>query len=464
MPIADQFIDEQQALKEFKRILVGMPGYERLEDAQIIEAMSLFQSWSLRQANWRAERAHQEGFMFTANQRSSVLAHAESRQYVARKPTPSRGPAVFVNRSSAPVSLPAGTQWVGSNQLPYLTTDDVIVPPGGRADAEVVQASPERYTYRVESRRPFYEILLDREASTQVSEFTVSVDGERWVMMPRLMNTAQNSAAYDEFYTALDEIGIRFGNGVFGRIPGDGAEVVVDVLLTHGETSLLGGQELRYVTGSSDPNIGMIEAQTGGAITGGRGREDIEEIRRNALYYPLYDEQLVWQDDYTFVIRRMWPEVVWTNVWGEQEQEQAYGPSLDHIGNIYVSAYAPGRPDVLSEIVSQLEEPISRRFVPVPPNFKPLAIRLEGEIERHIPLAKAIGDVEKLLLEAYGKDSKTRRDRIKLKDFYRLISSTGHFEMGDFSVEIFGDQKTNGLNDVVYLDWSLSEIQVEYTQ
>lgn len=462
MAFSEQFIDEQAAHDEFKRILTGLPGYERLTDSQIIEGMSLFQSWALRQANWRTERAHQEGFLSTAVNRSSVLAHAEGKQYVPRKPTPSRGEVAFLNAGSDSVSLPAGTTWLGANQLTYRLMDDVVVAGGGRVTAEVSQLSSKQLTFRVSESRAFYEIVLGRDDSAEISAFTVTVDGEQWMMEPRLMNTGRNMPIYDEFYTALDEIGIRFGNGVFGRMPSGGAEVVVDALLTRGQTELLPGQELRYMGGSNDHNIGMIEARTQTPVTGGRPREDIEEVRRNALYYPLYDEQLVWRDDYAFRIRRQWPEAVWVSVWGEQEQERIHGPNLDHIGKIYISAYAPDRPDILSEIVAQLEEPISREYVPVAPNKKPFVIRLSATIERSIPRAMALNSVTETLARHYGKDSAKRRTTIKLKDFYKLISATGHFEMGDFVVELFGDHASNGLNDLVYLDLAASELHVGY--
>lgn len=462
MAFSDQFIDEDKALDEFKRILTSLPGYERLTDSQIVEGMSLFQSWALRQANWRTERAHQEGFLSTAINRSSVLAHAESKQYVPRKPTPSRGQVAFANTCSAPVSIPAGTEWRADNQLTYRNRDDVVVPGGAVVSAEVQQLTASQFTFRIEGRKPFFELVLGREESAEISDFSVTIDGDRWKMEPRLMNTSRNAAIYDEFYTALDEIGIRFGNGVFGRIPEDGAEVVIDALLTRGQTELLSGQEIRYAGGSDDHNIGMIEARTKASITGGRPREDIEEVRRNALYYPLYDEQLVWRDDYSFRIRRQWPEAVWVNVWGEQEQERENGPDLDHIGKIYVTAYAPERPGILDEIIETLEAPISREYVAVPPREKPFTMTLDATIERSIPQQRAINSVRETLTKHYGKGSYDRRAAIKLKDFYRLISATGFFEMGDFVVELFGDFDSNGLEDLVFLDLGASDITVGY--
>ncbi|MDX5979547.1 hypothetical protein [Vreelandella alkaliphila] len=469
MAFSEQFIDEQTAHDEFKRILTSLPGYERLTDSQIVEGISLFQSWSLRQANWRAERAHQEGFLSTASNRSSVLAHSEGRQYVPRKPTPSRGSVALTNKGSKPVSFPAGSTFLGANQLPYQLTDDAVVPAGAVAIFEVCQWEDARYSFTVEETRPFYEITLDRSDSVQVGQLEVRVSGEVWKMHPRLMNTNGTSRAYDEFYSPLDEIGIRFGNGTFGRMPKGGDSVVIYAKVTRGETELLAGQELRYLSGSLDTNVGLVEASTYTPIVGGKPQEDIEEIRRNALYYPLYDEQLTWRDDYAFQIRRQWPEVVWVNVWGEQEQEQASGMSLDNIGKIFISAYAPERPGLLEEITTHLEEPISREYQAVEPNPKPFMVRLKGRIVRSLPKERIENEVRKLLERYYGKDSRDRRTSVKLKDFYRLLNATGYFEEGeneegDFIIELFGDTSSNGLDDLPYLDWQLSDINVGYEQ
>ncbi|MGP9633785.1 hypothetical protein ACT3R7_12030 [Halomonas sp. AOP43-A1-21] len=467
MAFSDQFIDEQAAHNEFKRILTGLPGYERLTDSQIVEGMSLFQSWALRQANWRSERVHQEGFLSTASDRSSVLAHSEGRQYVPRKPTPSRGSVAFTNAGAAPVSFPAGSTWLGPNQLPYQLLDDAVIPAGGTAVFEMCQWEDARYAFTVAETSPFYEITLERENSIQVSQLEVRVGGEVWSMMPRLMNTNGSSRAYDEFYSPLDEIGIRFGNGTFGKMPKGGDSVVVYAKVTRGETELLAGQELRYLSGSDDTNVGRVQARTYTAIVGGKPQEDIEEIRRNALYYPLFDEQLTWRDDYAFQIRRQWPEVVWVNVWGEQEQEKAHGMSLDNIGKIFVSAYAPERPDIMAEITDRLEKPISREYEAVPPNPKPFMVRLKGRIVRSLPKGRVESEVRTLLERHYGKDSRERRSKVKLKDFYRLLNATGYFEQGrneegDFIVELFGDTSSNGLDDLPYLDWQLSDIKVGY--
>lgn len=462
MAFSDGFLTEKDAFEEFKRILSSLPGYDKLQDSQIIEGMSLFQSWALRQASWRAERAHQESFISTAINRSSVLAGAESRQYLPRKPIPSRGEALFINSGNQPVSIPAESVFVGSNQLRYQTADDLVVPAGNFATVEIRQTEMARYEFVIETTKPFYEIHLGRQESTRIHSLKVFVDGVEWRLMPRLMNTHKDARAYDEFYTSLDEIGLRFGNGVFGRIPSSGAKVVIEATLTEGQTELIPGQELRYVSGSQDHNVGLIEGSTRTRIAGGRPREDIEEVRRNAMYYPLYDEQLVWRDDYKFVMRRIWPEAVFVNAWGEHEMEQAYGFNVEHIGKIYISAYSPERPGILEEMTERLEQPISRKFVAVAPNFKPFVMHLEGRIERSIPLEKALTAVRNSLLDHYGKDSRNRLLEVKLKDFYRLITATGLFEMGDFTIELFGDRKSNGMEDVVHLDYDSSIIEVGY--
>ena len=86
---------------------------------------------------------------------------------------------------------------------------------------------------------------------------------------------------------------------------------------------------------------------TANTISGGADQESTEEIRRNSLYYMLYNEEVVWNGDYEFYIRRKHPDINWLNVWGEQEMEAMQGaPNPDYINKIFFTAYAPGNSDI----------------------------------------------------------------------------------------------------------------------
>jgi len=464
-----EYITEEEALEEFKRILSEKPAWKKLTDSQSIDHISRQVTWPLRAAQWRIERAQQEIHISTAVDRSSVLAGAEDRQYVPRKPAPAYGTVFFYNSSeSATVNVQAGTVWYSDDQLPYQLNESVIVAPLETASGDIEQSDTVLIETTISEEKPYYEILLSDSVSSSAASVSVYVDEglgfQEWTLRPRMLNTNENSLAYDEFYTSLDELGIRFGNGDFGRIPAVNSSVRVVVTVTEGDTELIEGQKLTLFKGSTDPNIGSIEARTSSLITGGREIEGIEEIRRSALYSVLYDDQLVWDNDYEFLIKRRWPEISWLSVWGEQEQEQETGVSLDNINKIFVSAHSSDTPDIQDIIVGELDPPINREYKPVAPNLKPFTVTIAGIVPRTLVASTVQDEITDLLIDSYGIDSLNRKEVFKLKDMYKLMNGTGYFDSdaADLDIAIAGDTTSNGLDDLVYLDIDNSDISITY--
>ncbi|MCV6588689.1 MAG: hypothetical protein OIF57_06630 [Marinobacterium sp.] len=467
-PENQDYVSAAQAEARFKEILGSKPEWKHLVNSQTIEHLSRQVTWPFRQSLHQMERVKQESHISTALDRSSILAGAEDRQYVPRKPSPSRGIAAFANGGSIDVLIEAGSIWLSDDQLQYEVQEAVSVPAGSYATSEIAQVETITKLHTVTELTAYYEIRLDKSQSAKISSLRIEVDEGmgllEWSLYPRLLNTNEHSRAFDEFYSSLDELGIRFGNGDFGRIPEMNATVKVTLKLTEGESELLPGQNLTFFGDSADPNIGMITAQTQTAITGGRAREGIEEIRNNAIYNVLYDNQLVWDDDYRFSIRRRWPEALWVNVWGEQEQEQVHGLNQAWINKIFISAYSPDNPDVLSEIVTGMEEPMNRAYIAVEPNLKPYHLIIHATVPRTVVRSTAELSIRERLEFAYGLNSPVRLEEIRLHDMYDLLNETGYFTGAGalLTIDIVGDINSNGLDDLVYLDVQGSTIQVQY--
>lgn len=466
--LPEKYLTDQDAAEEFKRILSEKPRWKRLVGSQIAEFISRQVSWPLRAAQWRFERAEQEIHLSTALDRASILAGAEDRQYVPIKPTPSYGDAVFLNRGDTDVLIQACTSWVSEDQLTYEVCEPVNVPAGESAIAGVKQLDTLIEYHTITEEKPYFEIRLKKETSVKVSSMSIDVDNgfgyQRWSLYPRLLNAGENTLAYDEFYTSLDELGIRFGNGTSGKIPKVNASVKVIIKLSSGETELIQGQKLTYLNGSTDLNIGLIAAKTYSPIVGGRSREGIESIRKNALYNVLYDDDVVWSADYEFLIKRKWPELLFVNVWGEQEQEKIHGISFDWINKIFISAYSADRPDIEQLIAGELKDPINRRYVPVPVNIKYYTLVIDGVIPRTESKTVVSDKINELLTVNYTLDSPFRLSKVRLHDVYKLLNKTGYFELCEASlnIEIHGDITSNELNDLVCLDLDTSVISIEY--
>lgn len=468
--MADPRIDltTKEAVDKFRQILSDSPAWAKLEESQIIEHLAIFSSWALRSYLFRAERNRQEAFLSTAINRSSVLAGAQDNGYVPRLVSPSRGKVSFASKAATDVIVPAGSTWVLPDQTPVQVLDNVVVPALGTVIADVQQTESRVITATVDATRPFYEILLDKALTPSVATLSVRVDTgngmETWTHVPRLMNTRPDGKVFDIFYTALDQLGVRFGDGTFGLIPPISTPVEITLSITRGPVEVAQGQKLtRLSDGTGDPLLSQIDATTYTTIVGGQPQEDIESIRRNALYYPLYDEQLVWRDDYAFLIERIWPEAIWVRVWGEQEMERVHGFNFDHVNKIYVTAWAPDNLSIGAEILANMPVPVNREYRFIPPVFRGFTATIQATVPRTIARDKARDTIRDTLLLNYGRDSRQRRDEIHLKDFYRLINETGIFaDGGHFVVQLAGVTQSNGLEELVHLDMDNTAIEVTY--
>jgi hypothetical protein len=516
-------ISKEEALEQFKAILEGQPNWGVLSDSQFIEHLSVFQSWALRHALFSVERATQEFFLSTALNESSIRAHAEDREYLPRKPLPSTGLILIVNNGLFAVSIPEGQLFMSEQQLTYTMASPVIIGPGESATGSVVQHAQDEASHIVVGEMPFYEILFPADKTSQVQSFSVSV------LLPEetvyqdmtysrlFQNVGPDDLVYDEFYAWTGQIGIRFGNGVFGRKLPTGSTVRIKRWLTAGATYLSPSQSL-YVVGDLMDYNGMqsdLTIVSHSAISGGAEAEHGEELRNNLHYWPIYNERLVWRDDYRFFLRRQIPSILWCKVWGEEEAEAEAGPDVDFINKIFISAYAPdnlrgawaeGVAYAVDDTVTSagatwvcLEnhtstaqaptgigdswasfEPLedrcmaalravtvlNRKYQWVAPNFVTFSLSITGQVPRTLVLATVEQAIIAYLTSNYGKDSATRRTDVFLKDLYSLINSTGFFSDAGayFDLSITGNTAPSNLNDMVHIDMDATTIALEYMQ
>jgi hypothetical protein len=252
-------------------------------------------------------------------------------------------------------------------------------------------------------------------------------------------------------------------------------------------------------------------------IDGGSGPEETESIRRNAHYSPIYNDSLVWAEDYKFFIRRHFPNVIFLNVWGEQEQEVEAGHlDLDFINRIYVSAYqeevdfmwrgewvstmeyaindvvfnadgkwicevahtsenTPGtdHPNWASfqypleqSIPAKLDELIllNKKITWVDPVYSTFSLAITGELPRTKRVGEITAEIRSVLESAYGKNSTVRLTNSFKNDFYRLISETGHFVDPDawFQVVASGAFEETLLAEFNSIDMDATTINLGY--
>ncbi len=465
-------IGKDEALQKFKDILTGMADWAILKGSQFMEHLSVFQSWALRSALWEVERAKQEFFASTALNRSSLLAHVEDREYLPRKAEPSSGTVTIKNNGAYAVSLPVHHPFISDLQVDYLAGQACEIAPGASVEVEFLQLKRHEIPFTVSEEKPFYEVLVDRDLTPKVNSIEVWLDAgegpEEWAYSRLLQNSWPDSKVFDERYSHLDQIAICFGNGNFGMIPPLGATGKLVLWLTDGNTILLPGQPMHLVGELLDAarqqvNLSVLTAT---AITGGRDAESTAELKSNLHYWPIYNERLVWQEDYLYFIRRRYPDIVWIKVWGEQEAEAVYGARLSHINKIFVSAYSPYDPEVGAKVMDSLRSVplLNRKFEWLDPIFSAFQLTVSGKVARSRIITDVVQDIRKKLTLNYGKDSRERLPEIYIKDFYRTVNETGHFGEREAYFEISHSGKTEAtdLQEMIYLDLDNTVIELDY--
>lgn len=425
----------EEAYQRLKDLLAASSSWQDLTDSQLVEHLSIFFGLTVEDANFKVERARQEAFVGTAINRSSITAFVEDREYIPRKPSPASGTISIVNNSQNSITLIRGREFLSETQRTYTLQETVVIAAGATATAPVKQLKKQTITHTVTEKKPFYEIKLDRDLTSSIVSVDVYVDDDGrgdvyWKYYRLLQNTYSTTKAWDEFYSFTDQIGVRFGNGTFGAMPAVNAKVTINLLLTDGATVLMPRQQLYPMLEVLDSagNTASIEVKATTQIMGGTNAEDTEEIRRNLHYWPVYNERLVWDQDYTYFIRRRFPEIVFVKAWGEEEAEKMYGFNFNHINKIYICAYA-NRTGVQADVMAALAEvpKMNRKFEWVDPVHVEFSLTITGKVLSDRSIPSVVVDIKTVLDKYYGKNSLSRRDKNLISEIYEAIYSTGHF-------------------------------------
>lgn len=467
-------ITKEDAIDKFKEILSAKSSWKLLAKSQFMQHLAIFMSWCLRSALWAVERIYQEFFLSTALNDASVQAHAEDREYLPEKRSYSYGNVTITNGGSASISIPIDTTFVSDAGVEYVTAAAVIIATGESATIECRQLTKETITETVDEETSFYQKTVDIDTSKQINSYTVCVDTsgegdeyEEWEYRRLFQNSYADEKIYDEFYDHKGQFGIRFGNAYMGTIPPVGSLIKIELCLTEGDTTLAAGQEL-FISGEIldyNGNAAVITAITATAITGGSEAETIEDMRSNLHYWPVYNEKLVWEDDYLFFIKRKIKDILWIKVWGEEEAEAAYGADVLFINKIFVSAYA-NRTGLEDEVIERFEELsiFNRKFEWVEPSLSTFDVSITGKVARTKTISDVQSDIADVLTTNYGKNSSTRKTDVLMKDIYDIINATEHFTDSGayFEVTLSGTTVPTDLNEFVSIDESGITISLSY--
>jgi hypothetical protein len=459
---------------KIKSALSSLPFWSNMVGSQFVQGLALLVEQIGERYVQLCERALQESRLSTAVKRTSILAEAEERAYVARKSSPSIGQGLITNETSSFLNIPMGEPLVSDTGVPYIFLDSVGVGAGSSREVDIAQLELRVMEVEVTQTKPYFEVLLSREDTAVAHRVDVYVKASEesgyvaWEKSYMFRNATELSRFYTEFYKPTEQLGIRFGNGKDGLIPTVNSTVRLEVWCTLGVSALMAGEKLSF---TDDIYNEGLSVETTSSIVGGQPPEDTEEIRNGAAYSTQYDDQIVWRDDYMHFLRTNIGGLVFLNVWGEQQQEEEDGqPDLKNNRTIFISAYSKDIPlEQLRNSVLDLVQALPYlnviyRFVE--PNIVGIPLTINGTIARTLAVSDVQAATAAAIEEKYGlgqiKRETNNSDFLEIleKDLWTLIDSIAVYN--DFKLVIDGLGVKRKLADYRYIDTATSQFNITY--
>lgn len=461
---------EKQA---FKDILSTKPTWAPLLDSEFVELLTGYMANRSEAQMFEAERIHQERYMPLALDRESIMARAEDEGYIPNLPVPFQMYVAITNKHEAnAVYLTYRQPLLSNDGIPLVLDESVSLMPLETRNVPVSQLSCENKTFQ--SKGEVYEEIIiggkdDDDVFTLV-EFTVVVDGVEWSNRQRFRNALDSSEVYHKFYRVTDEMAIRFGNNDTGKGLQTGQTVSVTIWNTKGERAfIVPDQEMNFsgtvydVTGAEAD----LEVVSASLIRRGQAIEEAESVRRSVLSHIQQGSVTARNSDYEYMIARSFPELCFLKVWGEKEQTEETGYSIDNINKSFFTFLVKDEATTLEikdKIVSLYDDLL--KPMNVQPYYKTLEkvtfqILVEGRVDRVYDKSFVQGEVEKLLFKKYG-IYKNQQGKLNVSDIYEILSSSGYFRDAQphlnrknrpfYRITVSGITETNKLSQYVFLD------------
>ena len=344
------------ALKEdFKTFLQTQSAFRDFdyEGSNINVLLSLL-SYNTQKNAFLHNMVMSEAFSDTAQLRASLVSHAKHLNYVPGSVvSPVAVVQVTFNTGDADISsflIPKGTEFSGSNangSFQFVTDRNrTITSSNGSftiADLSIYQGSYVNETYVVNTGDETQRFILSNPSIDIASiEVTVYEDNGAtelaYVRQTHLYDVTDTTKCY--FVQAYDErYEIVFGDGVFGRVPKNGATILITYRVTAGTKaggvqSFVINEDLGPINGigsmASSPTVVTVSRATAGS-----DRETLESIRFRAPRGFQTQQRAVIASDYSFVVKNNFPEIKAVHTFGGEEYTQLRG-TIDY-GKVYIS-------------------------------------------------------------------------------------------------------------------------------
>lgn len=237
--------------------------------------------------HYYVDRAAGEAFIETATQKESILALANLFDYTPRNRTPARVSVYLSNDSSASVTIPSGTIFIGEGSdanYEFYTTSSLTIAAGQTGTVQVYEG------------KQYAEETLTNSATGQVGQvYTISnaqvipstvrvfvyedgVTAKEWTKVQNINAVETNVSGFSVYTTPEGFTAVQFGNRVSGRVPPVGVRVTVSYNTTNGNSGNIAQDKIVTFKFTTISGVSITGSAPG---IGGSDGESLDSIKRS---------------------------------------------------------------------------------------------------------------------------------------------------------------------------------------
>lgn len=345
---------------------------------------------------------------FLKSRDGTVLADATLKGVL-----PLARPAVMqlsaVNLEATPFTIATGRRLVDGRGRVYTVDAAVVVPPGNVSPIALtaIQRTVRTVTATVAPGGPYYRLPVPASAEPVfLSELTVTGPGGLFEYRPDYFNVAAGERVYQVETDENRTLSVVFGqSGVVGYEVTTGDVFTLAIEECEGAvTDLAIGSTFTFEYADTAAE-GAITIKLDRVLDQGQAPLSLETLRQIARYPALYDHNAVYLGNFDFLLRRYLTPIEFLNVWNEQIEEKARGPSVENINTLFVAGRVTGMVDAVfqqrvTDLIRRADNSYRIRFVPLREFPVPVTIIVRVAVI-HDP-AEVTAQIRALVLSRYG--------------------------------------------------------------
>lgn len=376
-PLQITSLDFENIKQELREYLSTKPeftdvNFEGSNINYLVEALSYVSNFY----GYVANATFNETNLLTAIQRKNLVINAHDLSYDIDRAIPSSATVrvQLTNRQQVlatdptfdftmdTIILPRFSIFTASDGLRFITTQDYAFSPDNNytAEIELRQGSiVENFNLGIATSAANQRFTLNEPNMADIIT-ELRVNGVLWENQQDLTQYGPESTFYQIQENYREVYDFIFGDNLLGQIPADNASLSLTYMVTSG-----GGGNNRdgfaiissaYIDGIVDPNNEIdntsFTVTTISRSIGGRNKESIDAIRRNATQWYQSQGRAITESDYSVLLRRH-PFVEFVNVFGGEELNPP------QTGFVYATIKPPGADALTTEqqcaIISYME-------------------------------------------------------------------------------------------------------------